>query len=251
VNKVVLVLIGIVLLGIAGFATLWFKVGSELQDKAAAILVDCREGRSAEVYAAASAAFREGWTQTQFDGYLAYWHARRGAFKSVTGRTNVSTHSGGGSTTKTVTLKLEYERDTAEGFFAFEVEGDELRLRHLSIRPTERAVDRSDRGALDVIADHLFKYYNGKEYVALYAKLSPKLQMAWPPGVMGAELEKLHAMVGPMDLNVERREVSEKDDIATAVYDVRFEKSKGVAKIDFEWTRDHWRVVSFLLKTGS
>ena len=65
-NKIVLILIGIVLLSIAGFATLWFQVGGELQDRADAVLVACRDGKSRSIYDAASPAFRAGWSFAQF-----------------------------------------------------------------------------------------------------------------------------------------------------------------------------------------
>jgi hypothetical protein len=84
--------------------------------------------------------------------------------------------------------------------------------------------------------------------MALYARLSSKLQRAWTYARLAADLTALRSDLGPIDENFTRRDVTTDGDLTSVVFDIAFEKSPGRAELDFEWHRDHWRVVTFRVR---
>lgn len=252
-NKIVLILIAIVLVGIAGFATLWFGVGSDLQERAEAILGEWRDGRVDEIYRDATSEFRQGRTPEQFRAYLDYWKTRRGAFVAVERRTKVSVSSReGDKDSRGVTLEVRFERGLAYVRFVFRP-GDVLALLQMALREPDKPVDKADAGVLEAMAHSLFMLYSEKNYIGLYDGLSPELQLAWPPARIETELDALHVMGGRISEEFTQRSLEEEDkgELRTLVYAVDFERGPGQAKIGFQWDDDHWRVVEFRLRLGA
>lgn len=252
-NKVVLILIAVVLVAIAGFATLWFGVGSRLQETAEGILADWNAGREAAIYEAASDELRAGRTLEQFKAYLDYWKTRRGAYQAVEERQGVSFSMGTSKgDSKTIKLGLRFERGTADARFVFRPAGDALQLLHFSLHEPPKPVAKDDTSGFEATAHALFMRYNEKDMVGLYAALSPELQMAWPPATIEEQVGTLHARGGKIDENFTQREMKAEDDGERRIvlYDITFERTPGTAKLGFQWADGHWHVVEFRLKFG-
>ncbi len=250
VNKIVLFLIAVVLIGIAGFALLWFGVGGESQKAAEAILADWQQGRVDAIYRGADESFRAGNSPDRFKAYLEYWRARRGAFEAVKRRTNAGISKDDGEMRKRVSLLLQFARGEAEGHFEFKERDGALALVHVSFNEIPAAVDKADNGVLDAAAHALFMLYNEKNITGLYAALSGPLQQKWRPADVETQLLSLHHKAGRIDENFKQRELKEEDkgDRRILVYDIAFEKAPGEAVVGFQWDDDHWKIVEFRLR---
>jgi hypothetical protein len=245
VSKIVLVLTGIVLLGIAAFATLWFRVGGELQDLAEEVLVDWREGRVDEIWQGGSDALRYDRTPEQFRAYLDYWGERLGPFRKVLRRTNVSTFTDESVTRKGVTLELECEKGRGEGRFDFEVVDETLALRHMTLREARDPVETSDRSALQKEARTLFGYYDDGAIVPLYAAFSPELQWSLRHGTLERQSRALHERVGRITKAELRSEQQPAEDRHVQTFELTFERGTGSGRVEWLWQSNRWDIVVF------
>lgn len=244
-NKIVLILTGIVLLGIAGFATLWFGVGGELQELAEDVLVDWREGRLERIYEGAADPYKGGRTLAQHRAYLDHWSSRLGSFVEVIGRTDLSDQPGSDSSRKTVLLDLAFEKGRGQGRFEFIAVDEELKLAHLSLHDVRPPVEKEDRSALQAEARRLLRQYDEQAIVELFAALSSGPQKAWPPEQMRQELEYLHERVGRITKVELRSEEQPADDQHVQRYDLTFERGHGTAGVAWTWAEQRWLIAGF------
>lgn len=242
-------LIAVVLLGIAGFAAVWFRADSTLQELATGVLVDCREGRRAQVYENGAEAFRARWTRQQFEEYLDYWRGRLGSFESVQSRMHVSASTSPEGPTQSVTLVLEYEKGAAEGRFDFVDSDQGLRLSHLTFRiPLPDTTVH--RAALVVPSQNLLREFLAGKSVEVYAVLAPDLQRSWGYTGFLRHATSWRGALGAVDTIAVTGAADESDDTVTFLFDLVGQRAKGRAKIGWHRIRKRWDVVEFTVEVG-
>lgn len=247
-NKLILFLIGIVLLGIAGFALLWFTVGGQVEAQAGKLLVDLRDGKFAEVHDAAHPAFQEAWTPALLEAWWKHWEGELGGFGVINRRRRVAASTGTHGSRKSVVLDLAFVKERAFGEFLY-IEGEpEPKLRHLSLwLPTEQS--QTDRSGFEATVDKLFQRWDANDIVGLYAQLAPALQMEWPLRKMDGELPALRKAFGKRKaLRLVSAEDGEHETVKQT-WEVDFENTEGSARVIHQWLDDHarWAVSGFFV----
>lgn len=247
-NRIILFLIGIVLVGIAGFALVWFGVGRELQPVTAKFLVDMRDGKYRAVHETVHEELRARQSVQELAAYWEWWREEMGAFVEILRRRGVSTSTANGETRKGMTLDLGFMKGKARAHFEFlSAEPDPL-LTHFRIyKLDEGAGAESDREQLVARVKTLFAFYDAKDWTGLYAALSSDLQKAWPQAKIAEQMPQRRDAFGAVkDLRLVRTEDGP-EGVVIQHFEVDYEKAKGTAKVSQHFDDDRWHVVGFVL----
>ena len=246
-NKLVIFLIGIVLVGVAGFALLWFGVGRELQPLAAGVLVDCRDGRFEDIYDRAHPRFREGRTLEQFKAYWAEVEKRNGVFREILRRVGVASHADAGGTRKGLTLEVGFQKGAATARFEFLAADPDPLMLHFAIQAdTPDRVEHDDRSGLEAQVRAVMVHYNEGDFTAFYTDLAPELQMAWTQKKLIAQLGELRANKAGAFVDLEITETKEGvHDAVIQVCKARFEKGAATLTVTHRYGAGRWDIVGF------
>ncbi len=247
-NRVILFLIGIVLVGIAGFAVVWFGVGRELQAPAAKTLVDLRDGKAAEVHAAADASFRERWTVDDLSSYWTWWENELGRFVEILARRDVSTSTKGSETVKTLTLELGFMKRKARAKFEFVSRESGPLLTHMRIYELdEGAGTKDDRGQLVARTRALLRRYDASDWVGLYAAMRFEQQKSWPLSTIREQMSvRRNAQGAVKDVQLANTE-EEDNGVVRQHFDVTYEKSAGKLEAVYQFRDGRWHVAGFVM----
>ncbi len=249
-NRLILFLIGIVLVGVAGFALIWFGVGRELNKPTIKILMDLRDGKHADVHQGAHASFRERQSVEELGAYWAWWAKELGTFVEVTKRMGVSMHTSDAGSFRGITMEVGFMKGKARAKFRYETSGDDPLLTHFRISMLEEnAGEKEDRVPLEGITRRLFDRYDASDWTGLYAGLGFQLQQAWPLTKVNAQMPPLRAQRGQVKkLRLTKTDDDPDDDVVVQHYDAEFEHGKGSVKVSFQYDNKRWHVVTFVIK---
>jgi hypothetical protein len=226
------------------------KAKRELGPLAERILVDCRDGKVDEVYAAASKAFRESTSLADFRRFVDIRAKALGPFKAVEATTGGGMGTGTSGTSGSVQMRLAYERGTAEAEFQFVKEDDVWRLVHVKIPFDERLAPAPDPADLEPRSRALLDLYGQSSFVALYARFSAPLQEAWKADVYEPQMRDLRAKTGAV-LEATLRDAKDAGDGKTALtFDLRYENGPGRAVFTWFPALGEWHLVAFDLRAG-
>ena len=246
-NRLILFLIGIVLVGIAGFALVWFGVGRELQPVAARTLVELRDGKEQAVYERAAEAFRAGQDVGDLGAYWAWWREKLGTFVEILARRSVGARAQGAETHKTMTLELGFMKGKARMEFEFLDAEPEPLLVHLRISTLDEGLGaKEDREQLVGRVRDLFKRYDEEDWIGFYAGLSFDLQRTWRPRMIAAQMPAKFAAQGKVE---DLRLVKSEDGPAGVVvqhFDVDYERATGTAEVSQRFDDGRWSIVGFV-----
>ena len=248
-NRLILLLIGLVLVGIAGFALVWFGVGRELHGPSTKVLSDLHLGKYADVHAAAHESFRKARSVEDLQAYWTWWTNELGAFYEVVGRRGVSTHSGTKGSFKGLTLELGFMKAKAIGTFRFDTSGDAPILTHFRIGKLDEGLGKKDdRSGLEGFTRELFDRYDAEDWAGLYARIGFDLQQAWPLGVIQRQMPAIRSAMGKVQgLRLTKTEDGAHDDVVVQHYEVAFENGAGEAKVSHKHD-GRWEIVGFVIK---
>lgn len=247
-NRLVLFLIGIVLVGIAGFALVWFGVGRELGPATAGILVDLRDGKYRAVHERAHESFRERVSVADLTAYWEWWREEMGTFVEILSRRGVSTSSQDGEVHKGITVEAGFMKGRALVRFEFLTLKEGPALAHFRLaRLDEGRGSADDRDELVARVRRLFDLYDKQDWTALYAALSFDLQKAWPQKIIAKQMPMRRKAYGKVtDLRLVKTEEGP-DEIVEQYFDVDYEKASGKAKVTQQFDDGRWHVVGFVV----
>jgi hypothetical protein len=246
-NRIVLLLVAVVLMGIAAFAVLWMGVDAKQRGPADQILTDWRAGRLPDVYKRASAGFRERQSAAEFQTYMNYWAGELGAFESVTRRLPLVSKAGPQGLHEKTTLEVAFAKGPATVLFFFDAGEPTPRLEHLCIRKVEPGAPQTDRSGLEPTSRALMGYYDRSEFAALYAGLSVELQWQWTLANVQAQLTRLRGILGAVKEMKLRDTQEAHGDLVIQYFAIDFEKTGGTAKVSYGWRGGRWQVIGFVL----
>ncbi|MDA1195357.1 MAG: hypothetical protein O2894_09245 [Planctomycetota bacterium] len=246
-NRVVMILIAVVLVGAAGVVTMWFGAGRDMQAPAVAFLMECKEGRFADVHARAHPGFREDRSVEQLAALWQHWEHEYGVFGEVIQRMGIGVAPDGETAwSRQLTLDLGFYKGHVLGrFFFMDVEG-EPQLRHvwLEHKPTVQ-VEADERDALEPAARALFAQLGEGNLVGLYSSLAPALQLLWSQARLESELSTLREGAGALGVVTLTRTVEEASNRVAQYYDVAFANGPLEFKVTHEHDRGQWWVIGF------
>jgi len=268
-HRLVLLLIGIVLVGIAGFALVWFGEGRELQPLVAGTLVDLRDGKEAEVLARGDPAFREGRSAEDLAAYWAWWKQEMGTFVEILGRravsTSTSTVDGTRVTTKRMTLELGFMKGKVMASFAFrDAEPDPLLTHWRLYLPSSSSFSVADDSVPAALVRTLLTRYDAEDWTGIYVGLSFRGQEASPPRVVRETLRVQRERLGrvitvdalPVDAagtrgtsaNGTGAKKAEADDVLVLHHAIQFERGLGTWTTTLRYDDGRWHVDAFVLR---
>ena len=180
-NRLILFLIGIVLIGIAGFALVWFGVGRELQPGAVRALMNLRDTKAEVLLEESHESLRTRWSAEDLNAYWAWWTERLGDFFEITARRGVSSSTNNGEVRKGITLEVGFMKRKALVRYEFLALEKGPILMHLRIAELDEGTGaEDDRDELVERVRALLAYYDASDWVGLYASQSFELQQAQP-----------------------------------------------------------------------
>lgn len=112
-NRLILFLTAIVLLGIAGFVMVLLGTHQSPDERAAEILEQLSAAQYATVYEEATSEFRGKQTEERFAAVMGDFHGNLGAFRAVTKVADRTPEPAADQTRATLDLTLSYERGKA------------------------------------------------------------------------------------------------------------------------------------------
>ncbi len=259
-NRLILFMIGIVLVGIAGFALVWFGVGRELQPGAVRTLINLRDGKAAVVLEEAHASFRQRWSAEDLTAYWDWWGNEWGAFFEILARRGVSTSTRDGETRKGLTLEVGFMKRKARVQYEFLALEEGPILTHFRLYELDEGIGReADRDELTERVRTLMARYDASDWVGLYAAQSFELQKAQPLGKLRTEMTRLRAVTGPVKaLRLANSETGPQKttpqkanppkNSVTQTFDVDFEKTQGRVMVSQQFEDGRWHITGFALE---
>ncbi len=261
-HRLVLLLIGIVLVGIAGFALVWFGEGRELQPLVARTLVNLRDGEGAGVLARADPSFRKGRTPADLAAYWAWWTKEMGTFVEILGRRELTSATrmleGAPVAVKRMTVELGFMKGKVMATFEFrEAEPDPLLTHVRFFKPGEGlvAIEDDDKAVSNALLDAVIARYDAADWVGLYALLSFRGQTTSTPAAVREKFAGWRARFGRVtslspslhdDLHVEGRLRDDRDVTVERV--VTLERHTGSVVLSLRRADGRWHVDDVVLK---
>jgi hypothetical protein len=248
-SRLILFLTGIVLVGIAGFALVWFGVGRELQPGAARVLLNLRDGKAQVVCDEAHPSLRARWSAADLTAYWDWWGSELGGFFEILARRGVSTSTQDGETRKGLTLELGFMKRKARMRFEFITLEEGPVLTHIRLYELDEGRGaEADRDELIERVRALMGRYDASDWVGLYAALSFDLQKTWPLGKLREALSTRRAATGPVKtLSLAGSEAGDEKAV-TQTYEIEYEKARGTAKVTQQFDDDRWHITGFVLE---
>jgi hypothetical protein len=246
-NRLILFLIGIVLVGIAGFMAIWFGTGRELQAPSVAFLMNCKDRKFQAVYDSAHPAFRESRSVDQLEDLWEHWEKKHGVFGEVLRRLGVHKAPAGSAWEQMLSLELGFFKGHILGRFYFKIDAEIPKLVHvwLATKPTVE-MDPADRSSLEPSARALFSHLGASDFAALYDGFDPELQMRLTPKRLHDQMEALIATAGPLGEVTLTSKTAQGDLRVVQLWKLAFDKQPFNFEVTHEHSRGQWSVVEFL-----
>ncbi len=246
-NKLVLFLTGIVLIGIAGFAMMWFGTGRELQAPAVAYLIQCRDGEYAKAYEAAHPKLREGQSVEQLEALWDLWKSEHGVFGEVLQRLSVRAGTDEDTWSRSITLELGFYKGHILGRFYFLRVDEQPRLVHVWLTPKPTTeVAESDRSSLEPSARAAIALVDASDFVGLYDALDPDLQMGWTLKALAEQMLALRTEAGAVkSITLTGTDDKEKAHHVSQRFAVEFENAQMELRVTHRHDRGQWSIVGF------
>lgn len=245
-QRLVLLLTAIVLVGIAGFAAVYFGAGRDLQGPAVAFLMHCRDADFEGARAETHPRFQEARSVEQLGALWGHWEESHGGFREVVRRIGVQYPREDQTWAECLTLDVGFKRGNVAGRFYYQDDSQGVRrLVHVALE-RQRLVDvpATDRSRLEATARKLFGFLDAGAVLPFYDALGADLQMSWQQAKIEADVSAWRARLGALqDVSL----ASTRDDGARVIqlYEVDFAQGKAAFEVTHRHDEGAWSVVGF------